>query len=166
MGDLELIRDLELRAGALFRSMGMPDIAEHPVPAADELARFVHAERAWAVAAAGDVPVAFVLVDVVDGLAHVEQVSVEPAYARRRLGSSLLDHVETWAAGQKMQALTLTTFRHVPWNAPYYARLGFVELADAERGPELVALMAKEARHGLDPADRVAMRRPVRSAAA
>jgi hypothetical protein len=47
----------------------------------------------------------------------------------------------------------------VPWNGPYYARLGFRELSEAERGPELTELMAQEERHGLDPAERIAMRR-------
>jgi GNAT superfamily N-acetyltransferase len=159
--DLEPIRAIEVRAGALFHQVGKPDIAGHPVPSAGELARFVDAGRSWVLAADGDVPAGFVLVDLVDGLAHIEQVSVDSPYARRGLGSTLMDHVGSWAAGRNIGALTLTTFREVPWNAPYYARLGFVELADEERGPELAALMADEAQHGLDPAERVAMIRPI-----
>jgi hypothetical protein len=55
-------------------------------------------------------------------------------------------------------SLTLTTFRHVPFNAPFYARRGFAEIPAHEQGPELVAQLADEARRGLDPARRVAMR--------
>jgi GNAT superfamily N-acetyltransferase len=159
--DLELIRALEVRAGALFHAVGKSDIAQHPVPAAEELARFVRSGTSWVAVGDDDAPAAFVLVDVVDGLAHIEQVSVDPAYARRGIGSTLIDHVESWAADHGMVALTLTTFRDVPWNGPYYARIGFKELGDAERGPELTELMAVEARHGLDPAERIAMRREV-----
>lgn len=161
--DLEPIRAIELRAGALFHDVGMSDIATHPVPPAAALARFVDAGRGWVVADDDDRPVAFVLVEVVDGLAHVEQVSVDTAYARQRLGRDLIDHVESWAAERGMPALTLTTFRGVPWNGPYYRRLGFVELADSERGPQLATLMAAEVQHGLDPVERIAMRRPVSS---
>ncbi|GAA2578795.1 GNAT family N-acetyltransferase [Winogradskya consettensis] len=161
VAELELIRAIEVRAGTLFHAVGKSDIAEHPVPAAEELARFVRSEMSWVAVGDDDAPVGFVLVDVVDGLAHVEQVSIDPPYARRGIGSALIDHVGSWAAGRGMEALTLTTFRDVPWNGPYYARLGFKELGDAERGPELTELMADEARHGLDPAERVAMRREV-----
>jgi len=161
--DLEPIRAIELRAGALFHDVGMSDIATHPVPSAAVLTRFVDVGRGWVVVDDGDRPVAFVLVEVVDGLAHVEQVSVDPAYARNGLGSDLIDHVEGWAAERGMPAVTLTTFRGVPWNGPYYRRLGFVELAEGERGQELARLMAVEVEHGLDPAERIAMRRPVRS---
>jgi GNAT superfamily N-acetyltransferase len=157
--DLEAIRAIELRAGALFHDVGMSDIATHPVPPAAVFARFVRAGRSWVVADDSGAPVAFVLVDVVDGLAHIEQVSVDPSYARRGLGRVLIDYVGRWAVGQGMPALTLTTFRGVPWNGPYYARLGFVELRDGERGPELARLMAREAQHGLDPVERIAMRR-------
>jgi GNAT superfamily N-acetyltransferase len=159
VGDLEAVRAIEVRAGALFHTVGKPDIAEHPVPSAEALAHFVRSKMSWAAVDDDDLPVAFVLAAVVDGLAHIEQVSVDPAYARRGLGSTLIDHVGAWAAGRGLPALTLTTFSGVPWNAPYYARLGFRELADAERGPELTKLMAAEAQHGLDPAERVAMRR-------
>ncbi len=164
--DLEPLRAIELRAGALFREVGMPDIAAHPVPPATVLARYVHAGRSWVLAGRDDLPVGFVLVDLVDGLPHIEQISVDPPYARRGLGATLMDHVSAWAAAQGHGAVTLTTFRSVPWNGPYYGRLGFAEVPDEARGPELAALMAEEARHGLDPAERVAMRRPARSGSA
>ncbi|GGQ45944.1 GNAT family N-acetyltransferase [Couchioplanes azureus] len=159
--DLETVRGIESRAGALFHDVGMSDIAAHPAPSADVLARFVHAGRGWVVAGDADVPVAYVLVELVDGLAHIEQVSVDPPYARKGLGRDLIDHVARWAAADGLPALTLTTFRAVPWNGPYYSRLGFVEVAAQERGPELARLMAREAEHGLDPVERISMCRPV-----
>ncbi|WP_231929553.1 hypothetical protein [Micromonospora inositola] len=66
-----------------------------------------------------------------------------------------------WAADQGLPALTLTTFRNVPWNGPYYARCGFRELTGAQVTPGLTELLAAEAAMGLDPAERVAMRRTV-----
>ncbi|MEV6599039.1 GNAT family N-acetyltransferase [Actinoplanes sp. NPDC051346] len=159
--DLEVVRQIEVRAGALFHDVGMSDIAAHPVPPAEVLARFVRAGRSWVAVEDADVPVAFVLVELVDGLAHIEQVSVDPPYARHGLGRALIDHVGRWAADRDLPALTLTTFRDVPWNGPYYSRLGFVELTAEARGPELARLMDKEAEHGLDPVERIAMCRPV-----
>ncbi|WP_411757210.1 hypothetical protein [Streptomyces venezuelae] len=58
-----------------------------------------------------------------------------------------------------MTALTLTTFADVPWNAPYYARIGFRPLADAELTPALRTIRAHEAELGLDRWPRLCMRR-------
>lgn len=45
---------------------------------------------------------------------------------------------------------SLTTFGHVPWNAPYYARWRFRVLDDAELAPGLRAIRQREAALGLD----------------
>ena len=76
-----------------------------------------------------DFPVGFIVVDPIDGRVHVEQVSVHPDHARWGIGGMLINHVGRWAAGPGIDALTLATFRGVPWNGPYYARLGFREMA-------------------------------------
>ena len=53
--------------------------------------------------------------------------------------------------------MTLTTFADVPWNGPLYERLGYRRLADAELGPELRSVRARETAHGLDRWPRIAM---------
>ena len=154
------LQRIELAAGKLFHEVGMSDIAEHPLPPIATLEAYQRAGRSWVIVDERG-PAGFVLVKLVDGLAHIEQISIDPAYAHRRLGAELIDHVASWAAAGNRSALTLSTFRQVPWNAPYYARLGFREVAPAELGPELAELMAEEATHGLNPADRVAMIRSI-----
>ena len=94
-----------------------------------------------------------------DGLAHLEQLSVRPERGRRGLGAALLESVCEWAAQRRLEAVTLTTFVHVPWNAPFYAKNGFRVMGDGQVGPELRKLQADEAAHGLDPTLRVCMRR-------
>ena len=159
--DLPALQQIELRAGDLFRTIGMPDIADHPLPTTEALAAYQRAGHSWVAVDATDEPVAFVLIQLVDGQAHIEQVSVHPDHARRRIGRDLIDHVERWAADRGIPGLTLTTFRDVQWNGPYYERLGFTVLPSVERGPELAALMIEEAAHGLDPELRMAMRRSI-----
>lgn len=58
-----------------------------------------------------------------------------------------------------MTALTLTTFSDVPWNRPYYERLGFRVLDEVELSPGLRRIRREEAQRGLDRWGRVAMRR-------
>ncbi|MGZ6673473.1 MAG: GNAT family N-acetyltransferase, partial [Solirubrobacteraceae bacterium] len=84
-----------------------------------------------------------------------------PAHARRRVGAALVEHLAALAAAEGRPALTLTTFRDVPWNAPYYERLGFRVVAPADQGPELAAVVAEEAERIPGDAPRVAMRRAV-----
>ena len=139
----------------------MPEIAADDPGSIAELEPFRAGGRAWVAVDDADRPVAYLLSAVVDGCAHVEQVSVAPSHARRGLGAALVDHLAAVAASAGRPAVTLTTFRDVPWNAPYYERLGFTVVEPADQGPELRALVAEEARRIPGDAPRVAMRRAV-----
>jgi ribosomal protein S18 acetylase RimI-like enzyme len=158
--DLPALQDIERAAGAAFRLVAMPEIADDDPPSLAELAAYQQAARAWVTTddAAGRLA-AYLLADPVDGNLHIEQVSVHPDYARRALGRALLDHAAAHAAAAGQPALTLTTFTDVPWNAPYYERCGFRRLAEDELTPGLLEIRAREAAHGLDRWPRVAMRR-------
>src|SRR5687768_15875860 len=148
IGDLPVLRDVEVRAGAAFRSIGMDEIADDEPGLLDPDATVFVAELDGAV-------VGYVHVDVVDHALHVEQVSVVPEAAGRRIGAALLDRAAEHARSLGLSRLTLTTFRDVPWNAPYYRRLGFTELD--ELGPELAVLVERERQVIPGDAPRVAM---------
>jgi ribosomal protein S18 acetylase RimI-like enzyme len=155
--DGDTLREVELLAGERFREVGLDAIADHEPAPLDTLARYAIGGRSWVAADDADAPVGYVLVDVVDGAAHVEQISVLPDHQGRGIGQRLLDQVQAWAVETGRRAVTLTTFSHVPWNRPLYEHLGFRVLTEAEIGPELQALCEVEAAHGLDPAVRVCM---------
>ncbi len=135
----------------------MTAVADDEPPSIADLAGFQGKGRAWVVADDEDEPVAYLLLDVVDGNAHVEQVSVHPDHARQGLGRTLLETAAAWAAQQGLPALTLTTYRDVPWNAPYYERLGFRVLAEAQMTAGLRSIRAHEAARGLALWPRVTM---------
>ncbi|WP_328929406.1 GNAT family N-acetyltransferase [Streptomyces sp. NBC_00190] len=159
LDEMPLLQDIERAAGLCFRDIGMPEIADdEPLPL-DELARYQRAGLAWVAVDEADAPVAYLIADRVDGGLHVEQVSVHPDSARRRVGRSLLDHLADGAARDGLPALTLTTFTDVPWNAPYYERCGFRPLDEGGLTPGLREIREQEARHGLDRWPRVCMRR-------
>ena len=148
--DLEQLPDIDNRAESLFRVSGM-NLPELPFPI-DAL----HDSKV--VYVAGRPPVAFVQMDEVDGNAHVQELAVLPAHMRQGLGSLLLDAACTWAQDNGYQAITLTTYADVAWNAPFYAARGFTELC--ELTPELAEIRDWERDVGLDDVGRrVAMRR-------
>lgn len=153
--ELPVLREIERAAGEPFRALGMAPVADDEPPSLAQLTEFQRAGRALA-AYEGGRPVGYLLWQPVDGCTHVEQVSVHPEHARRGLGRALIDRAEL-AAGPV--ALTLTTFAEVPWNAPYYARIGFRVLDECELGPGLRAVRTHEAELGLDRWPRVCMRR-------
>jgi GNAT superfamily N-acetyltransferase len=142
--DVGRLQAIQLAAGNAFRDVGMPTVADSPPLPAESLSGYRRAGRAWVAADEYDEPVGFVVADIVDERAHIEQVSVHPAHAGQRIGAMLLDYVAAWAAEQHLTGMTLITFRGVPWNAPYYERLGFRELDESEVGPELAARKAAE----------------------
>jgi GNAT superfamily N-acetyltransferase len=109
----------------------------------------------------GDGPVVYAIVSIVDGHAHLDQLSVTPEQGGRGIGTALIDAVVEWARTRGDAEVTLTTFRDVPFNAPLYARRGFAVLEVDEWTDELQALVAREAAHGLDVTARVVMRRRV-----
>jgi GNAT superfamily N-acetyltransferase len=152
---------IEIAAGRLFAEIGMHDVAEDGAHETEVLAGYVAEGRAW-VAERDDTVCAYALADVLDGAAHLEQVTVHPDHGRQGIGARLIEAVADWARGQGFGTLTLLTFRDVAWNGPYYRRLGFVDLADGELGPELAALRVHEAELGLNVSIRGAMRRTLR----
>lgn len=161
--ELERLRGIESAAGEIFRSCGMDAIADDEPLTVTELAIFQSRGGALVFADASDVPVAYLLIEHLDGNAHVEQLSVHPSHARRGLGSELLDGAEQWAHAEGLEWLTLTTFRDVPWNAPYYRRLGFEDLEPELLDDGLRGILECEGLVGLSRWPRIAMRRRVRS---
>jgi GNAT superfamily N-acetyltransferase len=153
-----LLREIERLAGDRFRDVGLPEVADDEPASVEVLAHYARDGRSWVAVDHLDLPIGYVLVDVVDGCAHIEQVSVRPDHQGAGVGRALIARIRTWAADRGCSAVTLTTFRDIPWNAPLYRHLGFRALSDDEIGPQLRAVREAETAHGLDPAQRVCMR--------
>lgn len=161
--DLGALPAIEVAAGESFRALGMDRIADDPPPSLAALAGYQAEGRAWVATDGLDNPVAYVLVKLFGVAAHIEQVTVHPDHAGKRLGAGLIDAVADWARGEGIRALTLTTFEDVPWNAPYYGRIGFRIVPREDWGSNLLGIVAAEALHGLGHWPRVVMRRELPS---
>ncbi|MFI0235341.1 GNAT family N-acetyltransferase [Streptomyces sp. NPDC016845] len=157
--DLPGLQDIEVAAGAAFRPLGMAAVADDEPPALAVLERYRSAGHAWVAETGGGTVVACLVGEPVDGAFHIEQVTVDPVAARRGIGRALMEHAAGHARALRLSGLTLTTFTEVPWNAPYYERLGFRRLTSADLTPGLRAIRAAEAAHGLDRWARTCMRR-------
>lgn len=113
----------------------------------------------WVVADGSDAPVGFALVREIDDVVHLEEIDVHPEHGRRGLGAAMLEAVCAWAHDAGYPAVTLSTFREVPWNGPFYARHGFRVLEAHELSPGLAAVVEDERARGLRTDLRAIMRR-------
>jgi GNAT superfamily N-acetyltransferase len=125
----------------------------------ESLREGVHADRLWVAADVNDRPVGFALADEIGGNAHLDELDVYPEHGQRGLGTALVEVVCHWAKASGYRAITLTTLRHIPWNAPWYQRLGFRVLEEHELSAALRHLLQEEIQRGLPADQRAAMRR-------
>ena len=153
--EIETIRAIE-RASAQ-RFLGIMDAlaADEPSPATVLAARI--ASGGLLVATDGDDLAAFVMFEAVEDRAYVEQIDVLPAYEGQRIGAALLDVVASRARAAGLKGLSLSTFKDVPWNAPYYRWLGFADVAENALTPAMRAIREAHLARGLDEDARVFM---------
>lgn len=159
--EAEALRAVERAAAVRFAAVGLPELAapgdEDLLPAAllEEAAR----ARRLLVAEAADAPVGFALLEWLDDVAYLRELDVTPDAGGRGLGGALLGAACERARALGAASLLLTTFRDVPFNAPFYARHGFLEMPRNACGPALSKQLEYEARAGLDPLRRCVLRR-------
>jgi len=155
--DLASLPAIELAAARLLVGHA-PESVLNEATHADDFARACREGRLW-VALAHDDPVGFALVEVFEpATAHLHELDVHPSHGRRGLGTTLVRAVCDWARRHGFEAVTLSTFREVPWNMRFYEKLGFAIVPPAALSSALAAVVADEARRGLDTETRVVMR--------
>lgn len=98
---------------------------------------------------------AFLAARVAGDRLHVDELDVQDGQHGKGLGKRLLGHALDWAKANGKVRLSLTTFRSIPWNGPYYARFGFREWDPAEAPEDVQRALRREAANGLS--DRCAM---------
>lgn len=140
----------------------MTGIADDPSVDLATLADAQRDGRLWIATDDDDVPVGFALVVSVDGLPHLQELDVLTRWHRRGIGRKLIDAIVEDARYAGHAALTLTAFADVPWNGPYYARLGFEPIAQEALTPQLREVYEHEAPGGTTLNPRIAMRLDLR----
>ena len=155
---LEFLAEIERQAAQLFVGWNVPAsiLAE-----STDLEEFREAQRnghLWVALAPDRHPVGFAMVEECSDTCHLEELDVHPEHGRKGVGSALVRAICDWARQRGLAAVTLTTYRDVPWNAPLYTRLGFRILAPEALTDALEARVGREAARGLEPARRVVMR--------
>jgi ribosomal protein S18 acetylase RimI-like enzyme len=155
--ELELLPAIERSAGLAFRGSSQDAVADgddNPV----EFYLPLQAQELVLVATEGGSLLGFSACQACEDALHLWELSVRLEEQRRGIGRELVLATEDLARVRGLRAVTLSTFRDIAWNAPFYARLGFVELSLEDLNPRLAAIREHEAALGLDIANRCAMR--------
>ena len=161
--DTAFLPSIERQAGALFKNclgeIGLTAAPFDQVRSSDDLAAAQQRGRLWVAVSPGGDRVGFALVIDVGGAAHLEELDVLPEHGRRGLGSRLLETVCDWAHDAGYPRVTLSTFRDVPWNAPFYSRHGFHIVDPGDVSEQHVQLVRAEKARSLRIDLRVIMER-------
>jgi GNAT superfamily N-acetyltransferase len=149
--------DIERSSGEAFRQIpGLKWIADDEVTSADRHEALIRQGAVWIAVGIDGSVVGFLSAEVHQSALHVWQMSVHADHQRKGIGRRLINQAVAWAAGHPLTALTLTTFRDVPWNAPFYWSCGF-EIVDPALYLMLQATLEAEGRAGLQMENRCAM---------
>lgn len=159
-GDAEELPAIERAAGAMFAALDQFAWVARQVPLPPEKLRRFIARGHSLVANHKEKIVGFLVSEPFGADLHVREVSVLPDWQGRGIGAALLRGCMIDAGNSGFEALTLTTFGEVPWNAPFYRRLGFVDV-DPAAHPRLAEELTRDEANGMSPDTRVAMRRSV-----
>jgi GNAT superfamily N-acetyltransferase len=150
---------VENRAAELFRDHGFPDVADASIPDVAVLRAMMAGQKVWVAVDATDHPVGFAVAAAIDGYLHLRELSVDPAHGRKGVGTALVETVVAEARAGNFAGTSLTTFRDVPFNTPFYIRLGFTVVPLDAAPAALKAQFLSEMPPGIDPESRVLMLR-------
>jgi GNAT superfamily N-acetyltransferase len=159
--ELSQLPEIERAASVLFAEFGLADLFGRVLTPLRDLEEGLRAGRLWVATAPDDSVVGFALACVVGCNGHLDELDVLPDHGRRGVGTALVETFLRWARESAFGGATLTTLRHVPWNAPFYERFGFRVLGAEELTPALSDLLQSEVERGLPAENRVAMYMPL-----
>jgi GNAT superfamily N-acetyltransferase len=150
---------IESKAAARFAGWHVPRAVlteTTPLPA---LAAAQATGQLWVALSRAEDPVGFGLVEALGTRLHLEELDVLPNHGGRGIGTALVNEIERWARLNRFREIALTNFRDVPWNAPFYQKLGYEIVDESSLDAVLLKWLEHDGARGLDQTRRVAMRK-------
>ena len=157
-GHVSMLPSIERSAAEIFGDAVPAELLEHVTDEAD----FLDSQRSgtlWVALGPNDEPVGFARVVVVGAQVHLAELDVLPAHGRRGVGTALIKAVEAWARLRNSAQITLTTYRDLPWNAPFHAGMGFTVVPATDWDADMRRRFEEEAGLQSELPKRVVMRK-------
>ena len=158
-GDVEHLPEIERSAAQIFKQdKDWAWLADDDVQPTSLHQNYIQSRNSW-VAVHDDIPVGFINGVEYNKTFHICELSVTEAWQSQGVGRALLNAVEQIMRDRGIATITLTTFKDVPWNAPFYEKQGYVTLEEGNLSIFLMDILDEEAEAGLDPHSRCAMQK-------
>jgi len=150
---------IESKAAARFAGWHVPRAVLTETTPLTALAAAQATGQLWVALSRAEDPVGFGLVEALGTRLHLEELDVLPDHGGRGIGTALAGEIERWARLNRFREIALTTFRDVPWNAPFYQKLGYEIVDEPSLDAVLLRWLENDGARGLDQTRRVAMRK-------
>lgn len=147
------LRAIEGNAAQVFKTLGgaFAQINFAPMSATSYVNAITQNQVIWLVELRGE-PVGFLRAKPVDDVLYCAEMSVLRHHHGKGLGEKLMSHFIKFARSNGFSGVAGITYKDVPWNGPYYRRLGLNYLDKNLIGPELLAIMSSDAEFALSQA--------------
>lgn len=160
--DAQLLPAIETSAAQAFRVMAeLSWLAESPPMSIARHSQLIALSTCWVALDAENRPQGFLSAEQHGNDLHIHELSVMQSMQGQGTGRRLIEAAMEYARSTRLSFVTLTTFTNVPWNAPFYSRLGFQTKATKDLDQWLAAILSEEYKHGFAPKSRCAMAWPV-----
>jgi GNAT superfamily N-acetyltransferase len=138
----------------LYGMAGLGAVADLPPTSTDRLRR----GACFVACTLAQRPLGFALAGRLDNDALLECLAILPEFSGGGLGRALIETVSEWARQAGSHGVMVSTYRDIPWDAPFYARLGFVEIPHRFWSGAMHRLHREATALGHDPTRRLWMR--------
>ncbi len=156
--DLPTLKEIEIQSAKRFSGTGLIDNLTSNFFEPQKLSSFIDKKQVWIACSQENIEVGFVVISQRGSSAYIEELDVLPDHGKQGIGKRLMKEAIDWAKQNLFNEIFLSTFALIPWNAPFYAKLGF-RTVDRQVWPdELFAVYAEELAQGLPMDERVFMK--------
>lgn len=155
--ELTLLAHIEQSAAVRFLKTPYAFLVEAKPLSLDFVQQRFQAGQVWVVVNQQDVVIGFAVTREVDDTLYLQEIDIDPKHGQKGLGYALVDTVRYWAKLSDYDVMSLSTFRDIPWNAPFYSKLGFHILNESELTTGFQQIRRQEHKAGLPISDRVIM---------
>ena len=161
-GDAQLLPAIETSAAQVFRMIDeLSWLAESPPISVERHNHLIALSTCWVELDTEHRPQGFLSAERHGSDLHIYELSVMQSMQGQGTGRRLIEAAKDYARSSRLSFVTLTTFTKVPWNAPFYSRMGFQTKAIKDLDQRLAAILSEECKHGLAPECRCVMAWPV-----
>ena len=155
--ELDRLNTIEEAASKLFANTKFALEVDQDTLSIDFLREQQAKDLVWVAVDNQDNPVGFAVVMVMGDRIHLHELSIDPKHGRKGLGTRLIETITQFAKSSGFTGVTLSTFRDIPWNAPFYKQREFRAMKEEEIGINLRNFRSKEAQNGLPISERILM---------